>query len=110
MVLKLKGITGFNGVVKGRIRKVLTIGDVKKVSNEDIIVVKDNSPLLSLAFLKAKAIISEKGGLLSHLAIVAREMNKPCLLGVEKASSILKDGDKVVLDCKNGEVIVENEY
>lgn len=109
MVLKLKGVVACLGIVKGKIKKVLTIDDVRKVNEEDIIVTNDNSPLFSLAFFKAKGIISEKGGLLSHLAIVAREMKKPCLLSVENATSILKEGDKVILDCNKGEVIVEDE-
>ena len=43
----------------------------------------------------AKGIITEEGGLTSHAAIVSRELGKPCLIGVEGCTKILKDGDKI---------------
>jgi len=107
MALRIKGIVASRGIVKGRIKKVFSVKDVELVMEDDIVVVNDNSPLYSLAFLKAKGIISEKGGILSHLAIVAREMGKPCLLSVSN-TSLLQNGAKVTLNCNKGEVIVED--
>jgi len=108
MALRIKGIVASKGIVKGRIKKVFSVKDISSVTKDDIVVTNDNSPSYSLAFLKTKGIISEKGGMLSHLAIVAREMGKPCLLGVSN-TSLLQNGSKVTLDCNKGEIIVEDE-
>jgi len=106
---KLRGIIGMRGRVKGKIKVVVSLEDVRKVGGDDIIVIKDNNPLFFTAFLRAKGIISERGGKLCHLAIVAREMKKPCLLGVSQATKFLKNGMIVILDCEKGEVIIKNE-
>ena len=51
---------------------------------------------------KAAAIITETGGITSHAAIVSRELNKPCIIGVEGAVSSLHDGDEVEVDADKG--------
>ena len=53
---------------------------------------------------KAKAIITNEGGIACHAAIVSRELNIPCIIGTKVATDRLKDGDKVGLDLKNGEI------
>ena len=60
------------------------------------------------AFLIAncKGIISEKGSLLSHTAIICRELKVPAVVGVEKALEYLKNGDKVKLDANNGTITI----
>jgi pyruvate,water dikinase len=108
MAVKLKGIVACRGINEGIVKKVSSIEDVKKVREENIVVTNDNSPLFSLAFIKSKGIISEKGGMLCHLANISREMGKPCLLGVKNATKILKDGMNVILNCDTGEVIIKD--
>jgi pyruvate,water dikinase len=51
---------------------------------------------------KAKAIITDEGGITCHAAIVSRELNKPCIIGTRFATQILKDGDLVVVDAEKG--------
>jgi phosphohistidine swiveling domain-containing protein len=59
---------------------------------------------------KAGAFITNEGGITSHASIVAREMNKPCIIGTKNATQILKDGDFVEVDADNGIVrILEKE-
>ena len=55
-------------------------------------------------YLIAKAIglISEKGSLLSHSAIISRELQKPAIVGVKNVTKILKDNDYVRLDADKG--------
>ena len=53
---------------------------------------------------KAGAIITNQGGLTCHAAIVARELNKPCIIGTELATKILNNGDLVEIDATNGSV------
>lgn len=104
-----EGVVANSGKYTGKIKLITSLKDIEKVTEEDIIVTIDNSPLFSLAFIKAAAIISEKGGVLCHLAIVSREMNKPCILSVENASSKLKEGMIVEIDATNNKItILEN--
>ena len=49
---------------------------------------------------KANAIITEKGGILTHAAIIARELKKPCIVGIGKTT--LKEGEYVEIDAEQG--------
>ena len=51
---------------------------------------------------KALAFITDAGGILSHAAIVARELKKPCIIGTHIATRLLKNGDLVEVDANNG--------
>jgi len=51
---------------------------------------------------KAKAIITDEGGIACHAAIVSRELSIPCVIGTKNATKILKDNDKVEIDIGNG--------
>jgi len=105
-----EGIVANTGKYKGRIKLVTSLEDMEKVGVKDIIVTKDNSPLFSMAFMKAAAIISERGGSLCHLAIVSRELNKPCILSVKNASNIFREGMFVEIDAFNNKItILEDE-
>jgi pyruvate,water dikinase len=51
---------------------------------------------------KAKAIITDEGGIACHAAIVSRELGVPCVIGTKNATKILKDGDLIELDIEKG--------
>jgi len=51
---------------------------------------------------KAAAIITDSGGMLSHAAVVSREMKKPCIVGLQIATKVFKDGDMVEVNATNG--------
>lgn len=51
---------------------------------------------------RAKAIITDEGGITCHAAIVSRELGIPCIIGTKVATKILKTGDTIELDLKNG--------
>ncbi|MBS3166574.1 hypothetical protein J4444_05625 [Candidatus Woesearchaeota archaeon] len=53
---------------------------------------------------QAAAIITDAGGILSHAAISARELKKPCVIGTKNATKVLKDGDVVEVDATKGTV------
>lgn len=69
------------------------------------ILVCDNTDVRYLPFMKrAGAIVTERGGLLSHAAIVARELKIPCVVGVKGLLSALKSGETVTIDGGRGMV------
>lgn len=60
------------------------------------------SPIFVPVMKKARAIITNEGGLSSHATIVARELNKPCIVGTKIATKILRNGDYVEVDADKG--------
>lgn len=62
------------------------------------------SPEYVPAMKRSGAVITDEGGLLSHAAIVARELGKPCIVGTKIATKVLKDGDLVEVDANKGVV------
>lgn len=104
--MKINAIIGCGGIVEGTIKFVKSIEDVQKIKSGDIVVTNDNSPLYSIAFLRAEGILSSVGGQLCHLAIIAREMNKPCLMGITDLFKIVKDGERIKLDASKCEIEV----
>ncbi|RLI97359.1 MAG: phosphoenolpyruvate synthase, partial [Candidatus Aenigmatarchaeota archaeon] len=57
---------------------------------------------------KCAAIITDAGGVTSHAAIVSRELRIPCIVGTQKATKVLKDGQLITVDAYHG-LIYEGE-
>ena len=89
--LILKGIGASPGRAIGKVKIVLKPSDNHKVRKDDILVTVMTNPLFVPAMQKAKAIVTDVGGLLSHAAIVSRELGIPCIVGTKKATKILKE-------------------
>ena len=51
---------------------------------------------------KAVAIVTDEGGLLSHAAIISRELKIPCIVGTKFATSMIKTGDLIEVDAEKG--------
>lgn len=67
-----------------------------------ILVTRQTDPGWTIIFPLLKGVIVERGGMLSHAAIVARELNIPCIVGVEHATEIIPSGINIKLDLQNG--------
>jgi len=95
-----------SGIVFGEVRIVLNPENVVTDNwpENTILVAESTDPGWTGLFLKSKGIIVEKGGVLSHCAIVAREMNLPAISGIKQCHFKLKDGDKLWLDGNNGRI------
>jgi pyruvate,water dikinase len=91
------------GLVRGKI-KVLHEPDEKPVLPGEILVARATDPGWTPLFLNAGGIVLEVGGMLQHGALVAREYGKPCVAGIEHATSILNDGQVVEMDGLSGVV------
>jgi phosphoenolpyruvate synthase/pyruvate phosphate dikinase len=99
------GVVASNGgkhFVNGEVVVVASPTDV--VEDGKIVVVPSTSPSYVPLMKKAKALVTDHGGMMSHAAIVAREFNLPCIVGTKQATKVLQSGDKVVLDLVKGEV------
>lgn len=99
---ELTGTCACTGKVQGIVKIINVPEEMDKMEEGNILVAHNTNPNLVPAMKKAKALISEAGGLTCHTAIVARELKTPCLVGVSMATKILRDGDKIEVNASEG--------
>ena len=106
---ELVGTPCSDGVVEG---EVLVITDVTKVQNyrDKILVTKMTDPGWVFLLVSARGILSEKGSLLSHTAIISRELKLPSIVGVEGLMDTLRTGDVVRMDGSTGKIRIIKRY
>lgn len=103
-VKELKGQAASPGKATGRVSIVHSVYEVGKIKRGEVLVASSTTPMHVPAMEKAVAIVTDEGGLLSHAAIVSRELGVPCVVGTKVATKVLKDGDRVVVDAMKGVV------
>jgi phosphohistidine swiveling domain-containing protein len=101
-ISEIKGIVASIGKVSGIAKIVLSVKNLDKVNEGDILVAPMTRPEHISAMKKAAAIVTDDGGITCHAAIVARELKKPCIIGTKIATKVLKDGDEVEVDANAG--------
>lgn len=104
----LRGICASQGRVAGKVKIVHAKEDIAKVEAGDIMVAIGTDFDLIEIMTIAGGIITEEGGLLSHASVVSRELKKPCLIGVARATVLLQDGDELELDATESKAIITN--
>ena len=95
-----------SGSVTGKVRIIKSRDDLKKFKKGEILVAPETTPDYITAMNLAVAFVTDQGGITSHAAIVAREMNIPCVIGTGNATKVLKNGDMVEVDANKGVVNV----
>ncbi len=103
-ISEVKGVSTFNGFVKGKAKVVLSLDDIEKIENGDIIVTPMLNPHHHVLLDKISAIVTDEGGITCHAAIISREMKIPCVIGTKSATLSFKDGDLIEVDADNGRV------
>ncbi|MDL5158251.1 phosphoenolpyruvate synthase [Actinomycetospora termitidis] len=99
----LAGLPVSRGVVEGRARVVLDIADAAFESG-DILVTAFTDPSWSPAFVAVVGLVTEVGGTMTHGAVVAREYGLPAVVGVERATQRIPDGQRIRVDGTSGSV------
>jgi phosphohistidine swiveling domain-containing protein len=96
------------GIAQGRVKIIKNAEDADPNSWDEstILVAETTDPGWTPLFAKSSAMIVERGGVLSHCAILAREMGIPAVSGIEHASLIFKDGDFIRVDGNTGKIDV----
>ncbi|MCP4156240.1 MAG: hypothetical protein GY757_51480 [bacterium] len=92
------------GEVTGPVRVVKVPADARKIKKGDIMVVLHSNPAFAVGVMRAAGLICERGGMLTHICIVAKELGIPCVARAKKATQLLRDEDVVTLDAAAGEV------
>ena len=103
-IKELIGECGCPGKAKGVVKVIAEAQEMGKMKEGNIMVSQITNPSLVPAMKKAAAIVTDTGGLTCHAAIVARELNTPCVIGTNIATRVLKDGDLVEVDATRGVV------
>ncbi len=90
----LTGLAVSAGTVEGRARVVLDMADADLAAG-DILVTAYTDPSWTPAFVAAKGLVTEVGGLMTHGAVIAREYGLPAVVGVEHATRLIRDGQRI---------------
>lgn len=97
-----RGLAACSGKIKGKITIVETLSEINKLKKGDILVTKQTDPGWICVFPMISGLIVEKGGVLSHSAIVAREFGVPAVVGIPHITEYLKDGQEVIINGDTG--------
>jgi len=101
---ELRGQVACGGKAVGRAKIIGNVDEMYKVNHGDVIVSPMTSPDLMPALRRCVAIVTNFGGMTCHAAIVAREFNIPCIVGINNATEIIKDDELVEVDANSGVV------
>jgi len=88
------GLPVSSGVIEGRARVILNMEDAD-LEDGDILVTAFTDPSWTPLFLSIKGLVTEVGGLMTHGAVIAREYGLPAVVGVEDATKLIKDGQRI---------------
>jgi phosphoenolpyruvate synthase/pyruvate phosphate dikinase len=99
---ELKGKTAYRGFAKGIVKVIMDPNLAKSFHEGEILVAGMTRPEYVPYMEKAAAFVTDGGGILCHAAIVAREMEKPCVVGTGTATKVLQDGDLVEVNADKG--------
>ncbi len=100
----LSGAPASPGIASGPVKLVPDASQIDKVKEGDILVTEMTTPDFVPAMKRAAAIVTDRGGRTAHAAIVSRELGIPCVVGAEKATTTLKDGQVITVDGTSGKV------
>lgn len=100
----IHGMTAYAGTVTGRCRVLHNPRDARQLKSGEILVTGMTRPEFLPAFKRAAAVITDAGGFLSHAAITAREVQKPCVVGTQIATRVLRTGMTVAVNAGAGTV------
>ncbi|HLD75648.1 MAG TPA: PEP-utilizing enzyme, partial [Candidatus Norongarragalinales archaeon] len=101
---ELKGQCACPGNAKGKAVIVNSEKDVHKLKQGDVLFSYATTPELMAAIRKAGAIVTDRGGVTCHAAIVSRELKIPCVIGTKIGTQWIREGETVHVDASAGRV------
>ncbi|MEG6584874.1 phosphoenolpyruvate synthase [Dendrosporobacter sp. 1207_IL3150] len=99
------GLAVSSGVIEGRARVILNMEDAN-LEDGDILVTAFTDPSWTPLFVSIKGLVTEVGGLMTHGAVIAREYGLPAVVGVENATKLINDGQRIRVNGTEGYVEV----
>jgi phosphoenolpyruvate synthase/pyruvate phosphate dikinase len=99
----LIGVPVSGGTVEGRARVILDMADADLEAG-DILVTAYTDPSWTPLFVTIRGLVTEVGGLMTHGAVIAREYGLPAVVGVEQATRLIRDGQRIRVHGTDGYV------
>jgi len=116
-IKQITGSTAFPGKVRGKaivLPPISTSEEYEEFMDEfeagSILIAPMTSPELVPVFKKVLAIVTDEGGITSHAALIAREMEIPCIVGTSYATKLIKSGMEVLVDATKAQVTIFKAY
>ncbi|MFD2369044.1 phosphoenolpyruvate synthase [Brevibacillus sp. GCM10020057] len=103
----LAGLPVSSGVIEGRARVILNMKEAD-LEEGDILVTSFTDPGWTPLFVSIRGLVTEVGGLMTHGAVIAREYGLPAVVGVENATKLIKDGQRIRVHGTEGYVEILN--
>lgn len=101
----LQGQGASPGIFTGVVKIISSPREINKIKKGDILVSTMTSPDFVPAMKNAGGIVTDRGGMTSHAAIVSRELGVPCVVGTKSGTTTLRDGMVVTVNGKTGEIL-----
>jgi len=102
----VRGQPASPGMYQGRARVVRSASELARIKQGDVLVTASTTPAFNVVLPLVGAVVTDRGGMLSHAAIVAREYGIPAVVGTREATRKIADGALVLVDGATGEVTV----
>ncbi len=99
---EIRGIVACTGHATGTAKIVIDLADMHNVRERDVLVTTMTLPAMMPAIQHSIAIVTKEGGMLCHAAIVSRELNKPCIIGVGPSIEQIRNGDLIEVNATEG--------
>lgn len=103
---QIKGLSVSPGVYEGVARVILSTRDFGRLNQGDVLITKNTSAGFNVVLPIIGALVTDRGGLLSHAAIVSREYGIPGVVSTKTATQLIPDGARVRVDGDKGEVTI----
>ncbi len=101
---ELNGMSAFPGKVTGKAVVIHSREGYNNIKNGEILIIHATSPEIVPYLTNIKAIVTEEGGILSHVAVISREMKIPAIIGTGNCTKLVKTGEIVEVNTENGTV------
>ncbi len=101
----IAGLAVSSGIIEGRARVILNMEDAD-IEEGDILVTTFTDPSWTPLFVSVKGLVTEVGGMMTHGAVIAREYGLPAVVGVENATKLIRDGQRIRVNGTEGYVEV----
>lgn len=99
----IRGTSVGNHIGAGRVSKIMSVADIHKFKQGDVLVTEMTDPDWVPIMKMASAIVTDKGGRTCHAAIVSRELGIPCVVGTGNASEKIAEGVPITVACTEGD-------
>ncbi|MFK7691693.1 phosphoenolpyruvate synthase [Paenibacillus sp. HJGM_3] len=97
----IAGLPVSSGVIEGRARVIINMENAD-LEDGDILITSFTDPGWTPLFVSIKGLVTEVGGLMTHGAVIAREYGLPAVVGVENATRLIKDGQRIRVNGTEG--------